>query len=1316
MRLYQFVSALLYFLLPIVPIAADQLSTAGEPCPTGPTVWQLSPDTPRLTQVTDLSGGTDLLATPLEVAFTDGKSGQRLTGESRRVAYTPDRTARFDEQLGQRLRVEHVLTAGKGMVTWHLTTHNDGAREAWLQIDLKAPTSLRGPLGFWDGREARQPLKEDAGHHTIDGTFPVSALYNGTVGLAVGISPDSLISYLSTSATPGGLLTYGTRFAIPPGESAAVTFVLFTFQPHFGHLDAIGGYQQRFPEAYGLAADVDPRLTTAGSDTLGTAFYDTARLKPEEALSRAIKTPSGYGSWYWGYSPFRRVGDWLGRPELWDWPMDAAERERVEKRALTTAFDLMDAGRFRTTRAASWHNADLRHNTATVFYLINWIEENLAKQLGAERYVYDYAEAGPRLRWVTGTSSELHIYPWATTFEETIRRDVPELIRELNLHGFGLDIASNPSLYRGELQRYIPGWAYDEKGKYLHTGIGARLLLDYLRSQRNEGFRMGITGNGGDPFIVATVCDAFLSEAKDQPNLHYDRFRQGRYVCGSKPLHLHSGGGFDNPALEVDWQNLSPEQIRLFYQDHLNRWLLGCWQGGYVPSVSHVFGRESVTREMPALLDVMERGYQCVPACQGEPKLARARYGQGLHAVLAISNPTTEQLSSEEQVLGAYLQPNATVLPMSYTGASLDFAAEGEATRIRLAVPRYHTQLVCLPAALLATGKAPLSLSGQSSAQITADTVVWQWSIESKAGHAVSLLAEAPPSFAVAQVSLNGKPLKPEAAFDLAPGRSELTLTCRSRLFRSPEAALLAFPYGQAKVRLPDQPHEREQAAAQMLADFLAVHEPGTTAAGPAIIAISSGKDTGVTVSATGPTLSISGKTPFDTQQHVGALLRLLMERKLHFVQPFEEHIPLQPTRDMLAKASVNRSNYFPYVETAGREMPATMSQARLAGVGVVRARLAKPTHSTGMGAGYVPDDTIYAWAVKGPVPARYSSISVYVNSDDKPTGRASVCGGTDWILSGAAGKPGLRLLRYGNIASDADGQTIVANSKTREVAQYEGGIVQAGDVAYVLIKKELLQALPPAPNHRFYVLAYDAANNNARATYLAQPDASEVIRPVLDMNTYAADAVPPPNPTLKLPTLAEQLRLDGKLDEAFWGKAALVEHLRPLRGGSLREPTEVMTCFTPDALLLGFRCWESQLQYLGAKRFGRDEDGIWTGADHLEIFLAPGVATEATTYPFYQLMVTPAGSQWDAYNLETSWNGDWQTASHVGDHYWSAEVRIPLASLAGAATVDTWRANVARFRAVNREWGTWSPVQGGLHKPAGFGVWVKLPPGPGAP
>lgn len=56
-------------LLVLAPAAADQFRTDAEPCPTPPTVRQLSPDTARLAQAAGVRGSTDRLSVAIEVVF-----------------------------------------------------------------------------------------------------------------------------------------------------------------------------------------------------------------------------------------------------------------------------------------------------------------------------------------------------------------------------------------------------------------------------------------------------------------------------------------------------------------------------------------------------------------------------------------------------------------------------------------------------------------------------------------------------------------------------------------------------------------------------------------------------------------------------------------------------------------------------------------------------------------------------------------------------------------------------------------------------------------------------------------------------------------------------------------------------------------------------------------------------------------------------------------------------------------------------------------------------------------------------------------------
>lgn len=90
-------------------------------------------------------------------------------------------------------------------------------------------------------------------------------------------------------------------------------------------------------------------------------------------------------------------------------------------------------------------------------------------------------------------------------------------------------------------------------------------------------------------------------------------------------------------------------------------------------------------------------------------------------------------------------------------------------------------------------------------------------------------------------------------------------------------------------------------------------------------------------------------------------------------------------------------------------------------------------------------------------------------------------------------------------------------------------------------------------------------------------------------------------------------------------------------------------------------------------------------------------------------VMASVAGALWC---VPPAWSAVGAEASADAEPYpTTAAVRIPLTALQGGPAATTWRANIARFRALKREWATWAPVRGGLQKPAGFGVWRRLPP-----
>ncbi|MCK5804350.1 MAG: hypothetical protein KAI66_16045, partial [Lentisphaeria bacterium] len=868
------------------------------------------------------------------------------------------------------------------------------------------------------------------------------------------------------------------------------------------------------------------------------------------------------------------------------------------------------------------------------------------------------------------------------------------------------------NVFRGKLDRPIPGWAYDEQGRYINTGIGHRLLIEYLRSLRNNDFQLGVIGNSGDPFMVATVLDSHLTEAKDQPNLEYRKFLPQRLMWGGKPIHLHSGGGFDNPALEIDWSTLSDDEIRLFYQDHLHRWMLGCWQGGYVPSVMHIPGRESVVREMPAVLDVMSRGYRCVPACSGDTRLVRARYGKGLRSVLVVSNPTQAKIATTEFVHDAYIA-DGHVVPVQYDGGALTFEQRPDGTRVPLVVGRNRTALITVPMALEWLGDAAdFACTGETSADIAIDRIVVTAALTTNLTRQCRISAEAPPNYRCVGITLADREVVGSVC-TIPAGTATLTVEFRSELFQTPEVDLMDFPFASASIVLPAQAPARIQGASAMLNDAIVAHfgaELGLVERLPeagAVIRIGMSPSPGIALSRDGRILSVSGATPFATQQAVAKLIRWILDRKLRYIPPFF-YLPIQPTRDMLSRIGVGRDSFFVDVATSGGKIPKRLTGRALSGGGMVQPRQAERLVGHRIAGGYYADDSVLVWAFEGDGFASWKNLSVYVNADDRGSGRETVADGCDWRLSMDRATGRGQLHRYDDIAPDADGATIVRGTHRRQLAMIEATVAQTDKCLYVAVRRDLMKRLPPIPAIRFYLLLYLEDGSNRRVTFRARPD-GDAMGDAVDLGTLQARKnAEEIRAELAVPTLAGKPVIDGRLDEPFWDRAARIHRLGPLRGDHVNEPTEAFLAFTDNAFVLGVRCWDSRLKYVGRSAVARDSQRIWASHDHVEVFLAPGVSAEADSYPFYQLMSNVAGSQWDGYKLSDAWNGSWQVKTSSSESCWEAEFRIPLSDLGEHAQASVWRFNVARFLSLRREWSTWAPITGGLQKPNGFGVLVR--------
>ncbi|MBM4086081.1 MAG: hypothetical protein FJ272_14950, partial [Planctomycetes bacterium] len=177
-----------------------------------------------------------------------------------------------------------------------------------------------------------------------------------------------------------------------------------------------------------------------------------------------------------------------------------------------------------------------------------------------------------------------------------------------------------------------------------------------------------------------------------------------------------------------------------------------------------------------------------------------------------------------------------------------------------------------------------------------------------------------------------------------------------------------------------------------------------------------------------------------------------------------------------------------------------------------------------------------------------------------------------------------------------------------------------------------------------------------------------------------------------------------------------LVYGLKELETG--RPPhfgTSFRLAWADDALYLGILCKDRDTKSLriGAKEHG--DTNIWSG-DAVEILL------ETQSHCYYQIAISPAGAVVDLdrkQGLNILWSSGAEVASHIGDDFWSLEVRIPAAGdmageldpLNGVAgrkphTTYPWFFNVCRQRAGDqgKELSAFSPTgKPNFHDPMKF-------------
>jgi hypothetical protein len=173
--------------------------------------------------------------------------------------------------------------------------------------------------------------------------------------------------------------------------------------------------------------------------------------------------------------------------------------------------------------------------------------------------------------------------------------------------------------------------------------------------------------------------------------------------------------------------------------------------------------------------------------------------------------------------------------------------------------------------------------------------------------------------------------------------------------------------------------------------------------------------------------------------------------------------------------------------------------------------------------------------------------------------------------------------------------------------------------------------------------------------------------------------------------------KIDGALDDPGWDRARRVGPFRIANTTRLcKEQMLAFVLYSDDALFFGFAAEDADVT---GGPSARDSDDVWQ-TDCAEIFLSP--ARGRTAAEWFQFIVNSAGARYDGSldaKVGAKWDPkpDWEASGRRRPWGWTAEVRIPFASLGVAppARGDLWAVRLARenyARKAATELSSWTP------------------------
>lgn len=194
----------------------------------------------------------------------------------------------------------------------------------------------------------------------------------------------------------------------------------------------------------------------------------------------------------------------------------------------------------------------------------------------------------------------------------------------------------------------------------------------------------------------------------------------------------------------------------------------------------------------------------------------------------------------------------------------------------------------------------------------------------------------------------------------------------------------------------------------------------------------------------------------------------------------------------------------------------------------------------------------------------------------------------------------------------------------------------------------------------------------------------------VLSLLAAAATAQPPRSVTVT--AAAEPPEIDGRLDDAAWSAAAVVDGFRQVfpAEGEPTEATRVFVTFDAGHLYVGARLADAEPEKIVASQL--IQGSLYLSDDRFWIV----IDTFLDRRNGYTFQLNPNGVRREGLWENNSrfiedWDAIWRGAARIDDEGWTVEMAIPVKSLSFDPTRTSWGINFGRYVARKDETQLWS-------------------------